>query len=482
MTDRPDANPKAPSVTVTRREANEYAQRRANEKGMSFTVYYIAEGDFAGRHTYEPAAAKVPPTWRALKTFDPELLKLEVGEVELEDEGAAAPPLVAEPLKLALEDAEPEAPSLCEFCRRGVGLDALGLFHPIGGALDLRPCSAAVNVEIEGENVGEFYAKAVRYARQFANVEREPFVVYAQKKRYLVRRKSFDLNPAEAQRAQVVEPDTEETLPVPAPDDAKPFVVHATRASFFEGDPAPMICGKEFPPARVFAAAPKGAGVEHCPDCQRTASTEFAPDARFTFAVENYPDPTRHVLLTVFTGEGLLRECHAFCTCGEWNYKAHGEENGFDEEFLKECQAVHAEHAAAAPTVATKKEQIISLFESGTRDIAEIVRRVKARPSYVAQVLQQAGHLEGYFDLYQTTGREQNVYTRYFRNVLHFRNVEAARESVARIDRLYNYFERLGDRAGQHQATILALTGRNRARWSGKLEESQVFKDWLDAH
>ncbi|MCA1618182.1 MAG: hypothetical protein LC795_02470 [Acidobacteria bacterium] len=130
----------------------------------------------------------------------------------------------------------------------------------------------------------------------------------------------------------------------------------------------------------------------------------------------------------------------------------------------------------------TKKEQIVSLFESGTRDIAEIVRKVKARPSYVAQVLQQAGHLDGYFDLYTTTGREQNVYTRYFRNVLHFRNVEAARESVARIDRLYNYFERLGDRAGQHQAMILALTGKNRARWSGKLEESQVFGEWLAAH
>ena len=130
----------------------------------------------------------------------------------------------------------------------------------------------------------------------------------------------------------------------------------------------------------------------------------------------------------------------------------------------------------------TKKEQIVSLYVSGTKDIAEIVRRVKARPSYVAQVLQQAGHLDGYFDLYTTTGREQNVYTRYFRNVLHFRNVEAARESVQRIDRLYNYFERLGDRAGQHQAMILALTGKNRARWSGKNEESQVFSDWLAAH
>ena len=130
----------------------------------------------------------------------------------------------------------------------------------------------------------------------------------------------------------------------------------------------------------------------------------------------------------------------------------------------------------------SKKEQILALHERGTTDIAEIVRQVKARPSYVAQVLQSAGLLDGYFDLYTTTGREQNVYTRYFRNVLAFRNVEAARESVQRIDRLYNYFERLGDRAGQHQAMVLALTGTNRARWSGKAEESQIFSEWLAQH
>lgn len=130
----------------------------------------------------------------------------------------------------------------------------------------------------------------------------------------------------------------------------------------------------------------------------------------------------------------------------------------------------------------SKKEQILALYEGGTTDIAEIVRQVAARPSYVAQVLQSAGHLSGYFDLYTTTAREQNVYTRFFRSVLQFKTVEAARESVQKIDRLYNYFERLGDRAGQHQACVIALTGKNRARWSGKAEESQIFSDWLAAH
>jgi hypothetical protein len=161
----------------------------------------------------------------------------------------------------------------------------------------------------------------------------------------------------------------------------------------------------------------------------------------------------------------------------------------YAEETTRDSNTVerHADESALTETEEsaerhTKKEQILSLYESGTRDIAEIVRKIKARPSYVAQVLQQAGHLEGYFDLYTTTGREQNVYSRFFRNALAFRNVEAARESVQRIDRLYNYFERLGDRAGQHQAMVLALTGKNRARWSGKLEESQVFSEWLAAH
>ncbi len=130
----------------------------------------------------------------------------------------------------------------------------------------------------------------------------------------------------------------------------------------------------------------------------------------------------------------------------------------------------------------SKKDEILDLFESGVTDVAEIVRRVKARPSYVAQVLQTAGHLTGYFDLYTTTGAEQNVYTRFFRNVLSFKSVEAARESVERIDRLYNYFERLGDRAGQHQAMVIALTGKNRARWSGKVEEAKIFSEWLAAH
>ena len=130
----------------------------------------------------------------------------------------------------------------------------------------------------------------------------------------------------------------------------------------------------------------------------------------------------------------------------------------------------------------SKKSRILELHRAGTTDIGEIARQVGTRPSYVASVLQGAGLIQGYFDLYTTTGRDQNTYSRFFRNVLSFKTVEAAKESVARIGRLYSYFERIGDRAGQHHAEVLALTGRNRARWSGKKEESRVFEEWLFNH
>ncbi len=136
----------------------------------------------------------------------------------------------------------------------------------------------------------------------------------------------------------------------------------------------------------------------------------------------------------------------------------------------------------AATESTSKKQQIIAIYESGVTDIAQIVRRISARPSYVAQVLQGAGKINGYFDLYTTTAREQNIYSRFFRNVLQFKTVEAARESVEKIDRLFNYFERLGDRAGQHQACVMALIGKNRARWSGKQESAEIFAKWLNTH
>ncbi|AGY59941.1 hypothetical protein [Gloeobacter kilaueensis] len=130
----------------------------------------------------------------------------------------------------------------------------------------------------------------------------------------------------------------------------------------------------------------------------------------------------------------------------------------------------------------SKKQQILQLYGSGITDPVELAAHTDARPSYVAQVLTQAGLLEGYFDLYTTTARDQNTYSRYFRGVLSFKDVQSARASVARIDELYRHFEEIGDRAGQHQAMVIALTGQNRARWIGKQREAAIFHAWLCTH
>lgn len=127
----------------------------------------------------------------------------------------------------------------------------------------------------------------------------------------------------------------------------------------------------------------------------------------------------------------------------------------------------------------SKKAQILDLFRSGITDPVELAAYAETSSSYVAQVLRSAGLLGGYFDLYTTTASDQNVYSRYFRGVLAFKDLAAARASVQRIDELYRHFDSIGDRAGQHQAMVIALTGQNRARWCGKTREAALFHDWL---
>lgn len=78
----------------------------------------------------------------------------------------------------------------------------------------------------------------------------------------------------------------------------------------------------------------------------------------------------------------------------------------------------------------SKREQIITVYKDGMKDIADICATLGVRPSFAAQVLQAEGLIEGYFDLYTTTPSEQNVYSRFFRNVLAFKDADAALGSV----------------------------------------------------
>lgn len=140
-----------------------------------------------------------------------------------------------------------------------------------------------------------------------------------------------------------------------------------------------------------------------------------------------------------------------------------------------------AEKPARSSNRPSKKDQIISLFLSGMGEIEDIAVITGARPSYVGSVLHEAGLHSGYFDLYTSTAHPQNVYSKFFANKLGFKDEETARESIGLIDRLYRQFEFAGDRAGQHHALAMALTMFDRARWTGKALEAEVFLNWLTA-
>ncbi len=127
----------------------------------------------------------------------------------------------------------------------------------------------------------------------------------------------------------------------------------------------------------------------------------------------------------------------------------------------------------------SKKDQIISLFTSGMGSIEDLAMITGSRPSYIASVLQSAGLMSGYFDLYTTTAHPMNVYSRFFAGKLGFKDEETARQSVELIDRYYRQFEMAGDRAGQHHALMMAMTMFNRARWTRKGREAEIFRRWI---
>ena len=128
----------------------------------------------------------------------------------------------------------------------------------------------------------------------------------------------------------------------------------------------------------------------------------------------------------------------------------------------------------------TKKELAVRMFERGIR-VESIAELLDTDPSYVANALIERGHAPNYVDLYTSTG-PQNRYAAMLSGVLRFRDMQAARASVQRIDELFEQFAETRDRRGMHQCQVLALIGKNRAEGIGKWEQAQLFADWLAGH
>jgi hypothetical protein len=127
----------------------------------------------------------------------------------------------------------------------------------------------------------------------------------------------------------------------------------------------------------------------------------------------------------------------------------------------------------------SRKDQILALYLSGMTEIEDLAIITGARPSYVGSVLQESGLAKGYFDLYTSSAHPMNVYSKFFANKLGFKDEEKARQSVDTIDQLYGQFDLAGDRAGQHHALQMALVMFDRARWTGKGREADIFRRWL---
>jgi hypothetical protein len=137
------------------------------------------------------------------------------------------------------------------------------------------------------------------------------------------------------------------------------------------------------------------------------------------------------------------------------------------------------ENASQPSELRSKKDMILSLFNSGVTEIETIAAVSGARPSYVGAVLHREGLVDNYFDLYTSTSYPMNVYSKHFRGKLGFKDVAIAERGAKNLENGYQYFSRILDRAGQHHTLELALTMLDRARWTGKMEEAEIYRRWL---
>ena len=148
-------------------------------------------------------------------------------------------------------------------------------------------------------------------------------------------------------------------------------------------------------------------------------------------------------------------------------------------EKQKEKMETKLSETSEKEPIQSKKDMILYLFETGVKEIETISAISGAKPSYVGSVLQREGLIDNYFDLYTSTSYPMNIYSKHFRGKLGFKDVPTAERSVDRLDETYRYFERLQDRAGQHHALEMGLIMLDRARWTGKLNEAEVYRRWL---
>lgn len=167
------------------------------------------------------------------------------------------------------------------------------------------------------------------------------------------------------------------------------------------------------------------------------------------------------------------------------------------------------------PNTKSKKQLILDYCQAqglervGAREIRAIegnLRRhlgaeERTSPSYIANVLRQAGARVEYNDPYVDPWMEEPYASR-LKGVLQFRDLEGAEAALQKLDAIYREYREISDRLGTSLVRSLVLKGKQRAeslaanrrvspqkrrekqeisRWFRVwLEISDLFFDWLE--
>ncbi len=75
----------------------------------------------------------------------------------------------------------------------------------------------------------------------------------------------------------------------------------------------------------------------------------------------------------------------------------------------------------------------------------------------------------------------QNVekYTKEFKGLPNLKNIQTARQTIKKLDQLYNKFKKAKDKNGVLHCILIAEIAENQTSRKGKITQMNLFSEWL---
>lgn len=78
-----------------------------------------------------------------------------------------------------------------------------------------------------------------------------------------------------------------------------------------------------------------------------------------------------------------------------------------------------------------------------------------------------------------TNVKDAEKYTRYFKGLPDLKNIDTAKKTIKKLDRLYSKYKKSKDKNGVLHCKLIAEIAENQTSRQGKITQMNLFSEWL---